>query len=74
MFFFGKWGIKYGVDDKGHAAALIFSFLIMILFAFVAVMGVFVDRAWTGDAIKILGTAMTLTTGIAIGQGGGKGR
>ena len=74
VFLFNRWGIKYGVDDKAHAAALILSFIIMVLFAFVAVVGMIVERTWTGDAIKILGTGLTLTTGIAIGQSGGKGK
>lgn len=69
MFRFCAWGIEYGTDDKGHAASIILSISLMCAILVLFVAGVFVDRAWFGDAMKILGTAFTFTAGVAIGKG-----
>lgn len=68
VFHFRKWGLSYGTDDKGHAAALILSVILAILLGIIFAIGLFVDRSWIPDAIKIVGTALTLTTGVAIGK------
>ena len=68
IFHFKRWGVSYGTDDKGHAAALILSVLLGILLAIIFIIGSFVDRTWIPDAIKIIGTAFTLTAGVAIGK------
>ncbi|MEP3277394.1 MAG: hypothetical protein ABJN26_22565 [Stappiaceae bacterium] len=73
VFHFNKWGVKYGVDDKGHAASIILSIILALLLAFVFLVGAFADRSWISDAIKILGTAFTLTAGVAIGKSSSKG-
>lgn len=72
VFHFNKWGIKYGVDDKGHAASIILSVVLALLLAIVFVIGAVADRSWISDAIKILGTAFTLTAGVAIGKSSSK--
>ena len=35
IFKFEKWGLSYGTDDKGHAAAIILSVLIVSLLGLV---------------------------------------
>ena len=69
VFHFNKWGIKYGVDDKSYAASIILAVFTGVLFALVVLVGIAVERSWTGDAIKILGTAFTFISGVAIGKG-----
>lgn len=69
IFRFEKFGICYGTDDKAHAAAIILSMVIGGLLLALFLIGAIFDRAWIGDAIQILGTAFTLTIGVAIGQG-----
>jgi hypothetical protein len=69
VFRFCKWGIEYGTDDKGHAAAIIISTCLLLLLLVLFVLGALVDRSWMGDALKIIGTAFTLTAGVAIGKG-----
>lgn len=62
----------YGTDDKPHAASLLLSLMLGLLLLTTFVVGLFVDRSWIPDAIKILGTAFTFTAGVAIGKGGNK--
>lgn len=69
VFYFERWGIKYGTDDKGHAASIILSLTLLALMALLFCIGAIAERSWVGDAVKILGTAFTLTAGIAIGKG-----
>lgn len=66
-----KW-FAYGTDDKPHAASLLLSLMLGFLLLSVFVIGLFVDRVWVPDAIKILGTAFTFTAGVAIGKGSAK--
>ena len=66
-----KW-FSYGTDDKPHAASLLLSLLLGILLLSIFFVGLFVDRVWMPDAIKIVGTAFTFTAGVAIGKGGDK--
>ncbi|MBB3996069.1 hypothetical protein GGR95_003735 [Sulfitobacter undariae] len=69
VFRFCRWGLEYGTDDKGHAASIILSVALVFLLLTLFLCGVFVDRAWITDALKILGTAFTFTAGVAIGKG-----
>lgn len=71
---FKKGGVSYGTDDKGHAASLILSLLLGGLLAVLFLIGAFVDRSWLPDAISIVGTAFTLTAGVAIGKGSAKSK
>lgn len=66
-----KW-FSYGTDDKPHAASLLLSIMLGFLLLVIFVVGLFFDRAWIPDAIKILGTAFTFTAGVAIGKGSAK--
>lgn len=68
IFKFERWGIAYGTDDKGHAASIILSVLLVALLAGVAFGGLFVERMWMPDMLKLLGTAFTFTAGVAIGK------
>lgn len=68
IFKFERWGFSYGTDDKGHAAAIILSVLIVSLLGLVFIGGFFVDRSWISDALKLLGTAFTFVAGVAIGK------
>ena len=68
VFHFRKFGISYGTDDKGHAAAIILSVLTLISLIILFIIGSIFDRDWIGDALKILGTTFTLVTGIAVGK------
>lgn len=76
VFHFQKWGISYGTDDKGHAAALILSFFLLcfmaLLFLLWSVVNIFNDvsgQSWISDALKIFGPIFTLVVGVAIGKG-----
>ena len=69
VFRFEKFGVSYGTDDKGHAASILLSSVILCLLALVFIVGAFSDREWIGEAITILGTAFTFTAGVAIGKG-----
>lgn len=53
VFQFQRWGISYGTDDKGHAAAIILSVLLVALFAATILVGAFSDRAWIADIFKL---------------------
>ena len=68
VFKFERWGFSYGTDDKGHAAAIILSVLIVILLAGVFLGGFLVERSWIPDALKLLGTTFTFVAGVAIGK------
>ena len=70
MFHFDRWGIRYGVDDKGQAAAFVLSVLLIALMGFALLLGVVVERSWFGDVFKVLATALTFTVGVAIGKSG----
>ena len=72
IFKFERWGLSYGTDDKGHAAAIILSVAICILLAVVFAIGLIVDRTWIPDALKLLGTSLTFCAGVAIGKSAGK--
>ena len=61
-------GIKYGTDDKGHAAAVILSVLLLILLGGVVVLGSIFDRSWIPAALQILGPAFTFVAGVAVGK------
>lgn len=72
VFKFERWGLAYGTDDKGHAAAIILSVLMVCLLAVIFVIGLVVERSWIPDALKLIGTAFTFVAGVAIGKSGSK--
>jgi len=61
-------GLAYGTDDKGHAAALILSFAILVLILLTLLIGAMVDRTWIGETLKVLGSAFLIVAGIAVGK------
>lgn len=68
VFHFERFGISYGTDDKGHAAALILSVLLLLLILVLFIVGVFSEGDWISDALKILGPAFTFVAGVAVGK------
>ena len=72
VFKFTFWGFSYGTDDKSHAAALIFSFLLILIYLIFYVLGIIFDRNWIPDQLDNIGTLFTLVVGVAIGQGSKK--
>lgn len=68
IFKFENWGFSYGTDDKGHAASIILSLMILALLALVILIGAFVQREWILDALQLLGTAFTFVAGVAVGK------
>jgi hypothetical protein len=68
VFMLDRFGFKYGTDDKGHAAAIILSVLLLALLGCLIVLGTFFDRSWIPDALQILGTAFTFVAGVAVGK------
>lgn len=72
VFHFKLWGLSYGTDDKGHAASLILSVLILISLMALFALGTIVERSWMSDALKLLGTAFTFIAGVAVGKSIGK--
>lgn len=69
MFFFDKFGIRYGTDDKKHAASLIISFLSALILLSCLIIGVLVcDRGFVIEIAKIAGSVFLFSTGVAIGS------
>lgn len=66
IFRFDRWGLKYGTDDKGHAAAMILSVLLLALLTFGFVGGLLVERLWVPNVLELIGTAFTFVAGVAI--------
>lgn len=65
---FDRFGLKYGTDDKGHAAAIILSILLLFLLGCLFALGTLCDCSWISDALQILGTAFTFVAGVAVGK------
>jgi hypothetical protein len=64
---------RYGTDDKGHAAALILSALLLgtaIIIAIIGAIGLFSgkDPQWLGTLVTWIGNAFLFTAGIAVGK------
>ncbi|MET4293710.1 hypothetical protein [Bradyrhizobium sp. LB5.2] len=67
-----KW-FRYGTDDKGHAAALVLSALLLVsalLVGIIAVVGLYSgkDPQWVNTLITWVGNAFLFTSGIAVGK------
>lgn len=65
--------IRYGTDDKGHAAALVLSALLLIVALIVCVIGLIGqfsghDAPWVGAILSWIGNAFLFTAGIAVGK------
>lgn len=77
IFHFAKFGIRYGTDDKGHAAALILSCVLLFCAMIVSSLGLFVsfsskDPKWIEIVLTWIGNAFLFTAGIAVGKGKGE--
>jgi peptidoglycan/LPS O-acetylase OafA/YrhL len=60
---------KYGTSDKSHAAAVSLSLLLVVVLLAISVCGMFSPNAGSFDkAIGLVGNAMMLVIGVAIGQ------
>jgi len=68
VFMFDRLGLKYGTDDKGHAASLILSVLLLALLLCLFFLGTLCDPPWISDALQIIGTAFTFVAGVAVGK------
>lgn len=68
VFHFQRFGLSYGTDDKGHAASLVLSVLVLFSLVLLFVLGSLVDRSWIADALEILGFAFTFVAGVAVGK------
>lgn len=80
VFHFKRLGFSYGTDDKVHAAALILSFFLLLLIAFIFICGAIIEGLittalhpgerilWIPEILKTLGSAFLLTAGIAVGK------
>jgi len=72
VFHFDRFGIKYGTDDKGHAAALILSVCLLGAALLVSVGGIISsfsskDLKWM-EILSWIGNAFLFTAGIAVGK------
>lgn len=63
-----KW-FRYGTDDKGHAAALVLSMVLLAVSVFVIVVGlIWPQSEWLETVFKWLGGAFLFVSGVAIGK------
>lgn len=61
--------LKYGTDDKTHAAAIVFSLLILLAIVGLTLSGALLEqRAWLDDIIRWLESAFLVALGIALGR------
>jgi hypothetical protein len=68
VFGLNWFGFKYGTDDKVHAAAVFLSVLLLVLIAFVCLLGTVVDRSWIPTTLQGLIPAFTFVAGVAVGK------
>jgi len=70
FFHFKRWGLNYGDDDKVHATAFILSIALLCV---IFVLSIFNFRESIQEVnleiVKMLGSALLLTIGIAVGRG-----
>jgi hypothetical protein len=69
-----KW-LRYGTDDKAHAAALVLSaclLLVAVIIAIIGTIGLFAGREapWLATLITWIGNAFLFTAGVAVGKSG----
>lgn len=69
VFHFQKFGIRYGTDDKGHAAALVLAVLLFVGILLCLVAGSLgKDYEFAIEIAKIFSSAFLIVTGIAVGK------
>lgn len=64
------WFLKYGTDDKAHAAALLLSLILLAILIGVLIRADGSQSVWNDKVFSWLGSAFLLVAGIAIGKGG----
>lgn len=67
-----RW-LRYGTDDKGHAAAVVLSLLLLVSAMVVAVIGATTqwsgqEAPWLNTMVTWIGNAFLFTAGIAVGK------
>jgi hypothetical protein len=67
--------LKYGTDDKAHAAALILSGVLLVTAILVSIIGLISlfsskDAKWIEVLLTWIGNAFLFTAGVAVGQSG----
>lgn len=67
--------LRYGTDDKAHAAALILSVSLLFSAILVVLVGIVQlithsDSKWLETVLTWIGNAFLFTSGIAVGRGG----
>jgi hypothetical protein len=67
-----RW-FRYGTDDKGHAAALVLSGLLLVSAPIIAIIGCVSlfsgkDPQWFQTLVTWIGNAFLFTAGIAVGK------
>lgn len=61
--------IRYGTDDKTHAAAVVFSLLLFAVIVLVVLAGIASsDHDWTYRVLQWLGMPFSMVIGVAIGR------
>ena len=66
--------LKYGTDDKAHAAAIVLSIALLVMIFLTGIAGLFPGASdWAKTLLQWLGTTFTFVAGVAIGQGVSKG-
>jgi hypothetical protein len=61
--------IKYGTNDKTHAAAIVFSLLILVAIVSLTLLGAPLEhREWLDEIIRWLEGAFLVALGIALGR------
>jgi len=69
VFHFKLGPLKYGTEDKGHAAALILSVLLLFVIFVFMIIGTFASNTeWISDVFVWLGSAFLIVSGVAIGK------
>jgi len=63
--------LKYGTNDKTHAASLLLSLLLLIIIVFLSICGMFSSNAaWMDKVFTYLGSAFLFVAGVAVGRSG----
>jgi hypothetical protein len=77
VLYINLWLFKYGTDDKTHAAAVVFSFVLLIMIASIIIGGMVIVTqenparlAWVEKVFSWSGSAFLFIAGIALGSRG----
>lgn len=64
------WFLKYGTNDKVHAAALVFSLILLITIISLVFVGMDAkNQPWADKTFSWLGGAFLFISGVALGKG-----